>query len=102
MGTETRTTPRPVLGTRALNRATLHRQLLLRRGDLPALDAVGRLVGLQAQQPNAPYIGLWTRLAGFRRDELTRLLSDRKVVRSSVLRGTQHLVTADDFRCCAP
>ncbi|MBC6457411.1 winged helix DNA-binding domain-containing protein [Actinomadura sp. HBU206391] len=69
---------------------------------MPALEAVRHLVGLQAQLPDPPYIGLWTRLAGFRQDALTRLLFDRQVVRSSVLRGTQHLVAAQDFPWLRP
>ncbi|HEX6355035.1 winged helix DNA-binding domain-containing protein [Actinophytocola sp.] len=82
---------------RILNRVTLARQLLLRRHRMSALDAVERLVGLQAQAVNAPYLGLWTRLSDFRHADLTALLEGRSVVRSSVLRGTQHLVRADDF-----
>ena len=63
-----------VLTLRELNRATLARQMLLDREPLPVSEAVERLVGLQAQVPNPPYIGLWTRLRDFRRDDLTRLL----------------------------
>jgi hypothetical protein len=91
-----------VLDRRALNRATLERQLLLEPSDMTAHDAVERSIGLNAQDPNPPYLGLWARLRGFRRDELTGLIADRKVVRSSVLRGTQHLVTADNFLWLRP
>ncbi len=90
------------LGTRMLNRTALHRQLLLGRWRMPAGDAIAHLVGMQAQATNAPYVGLWSRLDDFRRDALTELIYQRRVVRSSVLRGTQHLVTADDFRWIRP
>ena len=85
-----------VLSRRALNRATLARQLLLERAAMPALDAVAHLVGMQAQVPLNPYTGLWSRLAGFEPGELSGLLLDRKVVRIVVMRATIHLVTADD------
>ncbi len=91
-----------VLSRRALNRATLARQLLLRRTALPALDAVSHLVGMQAQVPLNPYHGLWSRLEGFRPDELARLLLERKVVRIVVMRGTIHLVTAEDCLVLRP
>jgi hypothetical protein len=61
-----------VLGLRALNRALLERQMLLRRRKLPVLCALEYLVGMQAQQPNDPYIGLWSRLGGFRPEVLER------------------------------
>jgi len=85
-----------VLGKKALNRATLGRQLLLRRSDLSVLQAVEHLVGLQAQVPSNPYIALWSRLAEFRPESLARLLEDRKVVRLPLMRATIHLVSADD------
>jgi hypothetical protein len=86
-----------VLDRRGLNRATLDRQLLLRRSDLSTMDAIERLVGLQAQNVNAPYLGLRTRLENFSLDDLADRQRDRQVVRGSTLRGTQHLVRAADY-----
>ncbi|MGH9210853.1 MAG: winged helix DNA-binding domain-containing protein [Acidimicrobiales bacterium] len=91
-----------ILSDRALNRATLQRQLLLERAPMPVLDAVEHLVGLQAQEPNDPYLALWSRLDGFRPDDLAHLLVDRKVVRIVVMRGTIHLLTADDCLMLRP
>ncbi len=71
-----------ILSLRALNRATLARQLLLERSPMSALDAIEHLVGMQAQAPFAPYYGLWSRLDGFTGDELSGLLADRKAVGS--------------------
>jgi hypothetical protein len=90
--------PEPqVLGPRALNRALLERQLLLRRRpDLSALQVIEHLAGMQAQAPNAPYVGLWTRLADFRPDQLAGLMTERTVVRTHLMRNTVHLVSARD------
>lgn len=90
------------LGRRALNRATLERQLLLRRTDRSALDVIEHLVGLQAQDPDPPYIGLWSRITEFLIDDLTRLLHDRTVVRATLFRGTQHLLAAEDYLWIRP
>jgi len=81
---------------RALNRATLARQFLLDRAEVGALQAVAQLGGLQAQEPQEPYTGLWSRLAGFDPAELSALLTARRVVRTHLMRRTVHLVTADD------
>lgn len=85
-----------VLSLRQLNRATLERQLLLRRHDMATLAAVDHLVGLQAQVPLNPYTALWSRLAGFDPAELGRLMEERAVVRIACMRSTIHMVTADD------
>ncbi|MFH0521100.1 winged helix DNA-binding domain-containing protein [Streptomyces sp. M41] len=92
----------PVLGARALNRATLERQLLLRRSPLSALEAVEHLVGLQAQEVKPPYYALAARLDGFTTEELSGLLADRAVVRLVTMRSTIHMHTADDSLTLRP
>ncbi|MCP3140905.1 winged helix DNA-binding domain-containing protein [Pyxidicoccus xibeiensis] len=87
----------PIMTLRALNRATLARQLLLEREKLPLLKAVERLVALQAQQAKPPFLGLWSRVEGFEREALLRLLQRREVVRATLMRGTLHLLSAKDY-----
>ncbi|WP_326771523.1 DNA glycosylase AlkZ-like family protein [Streptomyces sp. NBC_01445] len=86
------------LSHQVLNRALMRRQFLLRRTDRTRLEVTGRLVALQAQEPNWAYVGLWSRIHGFTQSELTALLEDRQVVRCGPLRSTQHFAAADDFR----
>lgn len=87
----------PMLGRRALSRATLARQLLLERAPLTASAAITRLAGLQAQLASAPFVGLWTRLHGFSRAALAEPIASHAVVKATWLRATLHLVTADDY-----
>jgi hypothetical protein len=99
-----------VLSRRALNRALLERQSLLRRAPLPdGPDRAGRVIetiehlgGMQAQAPFPPYYGLWSRLDGFRPDDLAELLLNRAVVRIALMRGTIHLVSARDCAALRP
>ncbi|WP_405791134.1 winged helix DNA-binding domain-containing protein [Streptomyces sp. NBC_00029] len=95
-------TTHPVLGTRALNRATLARQLLLSRAEMSAQDAVEHLLGLQAQNVKPPYFQLHARLAGFRPDELAGLMESRAVVRMVTMRSTIHTHTAHDALTLRP
>lgn len=89
---KTRLTPRQ------LNRTLLARQMLLEQGDTPPLALAEHLIGLQSQIPNPPYIGLWTRLRRFKRDQLTALLESRQIVRAPWIRSTLHLVSAADHQ----
>jgi hypothetical protein len=90
------------LSRRELNRATLERQLLLRRSELPLVTAVERLGGLNAQDPNLPYLALWNRLESFAVEDLTAAIEDGRLVRSVLMRATQRLVTATDFGLYRP
>ncbi len=91
-----------MLSLKALNRATLARQMLLAREATSALDAISRLGGMQAQVPKPPFLGLWSRLSGFRREELLGMLHRREVVRATAMRATLHLMTAADYRALRP
>ncbi len=85
------------LTRRDLNRALLARQLLLERERVGVREAVERLAGIQAQDARPPYIGLWSRIDGFARDDLHGAYHDGTVVRATLMRGTLHTVSARDY-----
>jgi hypothetical protein len=80
-----------------LNRAVLARQLLLERAELDPVAAVEQVGGLQTQYAPSAYVGLWSRLAGFRRGDLTSALLDGRIVQAWVMRCTIHMVSARDY-----
>lgn len=86
-----------VLTARHLNRTLLTRQSLIERTRSPLADALDGIAGIQAQYAPSMYIGLWTRVAGFGRDQLTKALADRTVVQGTLMRSTIHLVSAGDY-----
>lgn len=86
-----------VLSERELNRALLARQLLLERAAVPVPEALELMGCLQAQYAPSMYIGLWSRVAGFRRDDLTRALEERSVAQGTLMRMTIHLVSRGDY-----
>jgi Winged helix DNA-binding domain len=90
------------ISLRVLNRTLLERQFLLSRDSRSALWVIERLVALQSQEPNWPYIGLWARASEFSTDDLMWLLTTRQVVRTAGIRRTQHLMSSGDFRWLRP
>jgi hypothetical protein len=88
----------PTITWPQLNRAVLGRQLLLERAELTAVEAVERLAGLQTQYAPSAYVGLWSRLAGFRRADLTDALLSAQIVQAWVMRCTIHMVSAPDYQ----
>lgn len=86
-----------VLTTLELNRALLARQLLLERSDLSLVRAVERIGGIQAQYAPSAYVGLWSRLRDFDREDLTKALERRRVIQATLMRATIHIVSVADY-----
>jgi hypothetical protein len=84
------------LSLRRLNRATLARQHLLTREDLPVVEAVRRVLALQAQEPASPYLALWNRVRDFDPAELEAAFRSFEIVKATLMRVTLHAVAADD------
>src|SRR6188474_371488 len=88
----------PTLTRRQLNRSLLERQWLLQRRAATAEEAIEHLIAIQAQEPPDPYTALWSRVEGFRPEELSGLIETKRAVRApSMLRTTIHLLTAGDW-----
>ena len=90
------------LDRRALNRALLARQHLWRRAEISVSEALERLIALQAQAVQAPYFALWTRLKGFAPEQLSDRLEDFSLARGTLMRGTLHIASANDFAAIRP
>src|SRR6267142_2818328 len=84
----------PTLTLRELNRALLARQFLLKRQKLNVVDAIERLACLQGQWAPSPYVALWSRLAGFKRDDLRAPIDKGQVIKATLMRATLHLASA--------
>src|SRR5437899_11156768 len=90
------------LTRKAQNRALLARPRLLARDETTALAVIEHLVGLQAQLARPPFVGLWSRISGFQREELRSLIASRQVVRAPLMRCTLHLMSARDYQAFRP
>jgi hypothetical protein len=91
-----------VLTERELNRALLARQLLLERKRMTVPAALERIGGLQAQHGPSPHIALWSRVAGFRPEQLDKALRDRKAVKATLMRVTLHILSTRDYFAFEP
>ncbi|HET7180883.1 MAG TPA: winged helix DNA-binding domain-containing protein [Candidatus Limnocylindrales bacterium] len=89
--------PARVLTQRELNRALLARQHLLERTTRPIAEVADAIGGLQTQYAPSGYVGLWSRVEGFRREDLTRALEDHSMIQATLMRTTIHMVRRASF-----
>ncbi|HEU4842461.1 MAG TPA: winged helix DNA-binding domain-containing protein, partial [Ilumatobacteraceae bacterium] len=87
----------PTLAAVDLRRAVLQRQLLTARAADDVAGVLSRVASLQSQYAPTMYVGLWSRVEGFRRDDLTTALGERRVVQGTMMRSTIHLTAAADY-----
>ena len=85
------------LSPRELNRALLARQFLLQPSSHSLVDTIERIGGLQTQYAPSGYIGIWSRLKAFQRNDLTTALEQRRIIQGTLLRSTIHMVSARDY-----
>jgi len=85
------------LTTRELNRALLARQFLLQPSSHSVVDTIERIGGLQTQYAPSGYIGIWSRMKAFRRNDLTTALEHRRIIQGTLLRNTIHMVSPRDY-----
>lgn len=88
-----------VLTLADLSRATLARQMLLKREKMTVSKALDRLLAIQAQWPKPPFLALHARLKEFERSDLTSAALKYEVVRGTGFRSTIFLMNAKDYAC---
>lgn len=81
-----------------VRRMRVRAQLLHRPPGRTPVDVVHHLVGLQAQAPMAAELGIRARSRRTTLEDVNRaLVEERSVIRTYAMRGTIHLVAAEDF-----
>lgn len=71
--------------------------MLLERKRIDVVKAIEDLACLQGQWAPSPYVALWSRLSGFKRDQLTDAIDRGDVVKTTIMRATLHLVSAREY-----
>jgi hypothetical protein len=74
----------------------MRRQLLDPVGTLPTAGVVRRLCGVQTQVASTAELAIRVRRRSSRSGEVTRALSDGRLIKTWAMRGTLHLLTPED------